>query len=122
VTEHDEIDFVSFEFGTAGRSSTRLGWYCDRLEEFAAAVGRPLTAVIRGGRPVLPRLSRAFSDLVYIDTNAFLKAIHRQRLSYSGNVGLSECPNPTAPSAPLDALLASNAEAMSRSIEAALQR
>ena len=120
VFEHEEIDCVSFEFGTGGRSTDRIQWYGNRLEEFAEAVERPLTAIVRGGRPILAQLFQAFHRLVFVDTNAFSKTIKRQKLTYSIEAGLRTAPHPTEPMAPIDDLLVANVCAMKRCIESTL--
>jgi hypothetical protein len=63
VAARPEVEFVAFEFGTGAGHPNRIDWHVERLCALAAAAGRPLTLVLRGGVRVLPRLRPALPRL-----------------------------------------------------------
>lgn len=107
-----EVTHVAFEFGTSAGQPGRREWHAGQLAGFAAAVGRPVHLVVRGGLAVLEQLSTAFSRVTMLDTSAFMKAMMRRRLVPAGDARLEGVSAPTAPGAPLDGLLEANARAV----------
>ncbi len=76
IAVHPEINAISFEFGTG--AGQRRPWYLKQLTRLAHESGRTLTLVLRGGRPQVPALLRAFDQVVSLSTNAFVPAMNRQ--------------------------------------------
>lgn len=76
VADRDEVRSIAFEFATLDDSRKPL--YVDRLLRLAQATPRRLQLVLRGGVRYLGRLAGEF-DIVYLDTEPFIKANHRQR-------------------------------------------
>jgi hypothetical protein len=84
----------------------------DELVLLASRVSHPLRLFMIGGMTAIPTLAPAYSNLTYIDTSAFMGALHRQRL-YLGNDGLiKKRTELTEVDRPVDALLSANAEIM----------
>lgn len=79
VAERAEIEQISFEFGTGAGWPGRIDWHIEQLCKFARIVDRPVTLVARGGIHKLAELRAAFYHVVYVDTQAFSRTMHRQR-------------------------------------------
>ena len=112
ISQRAEATDVAFEFKTGGAWRGRRAFHHRQLAEVARQVRKPLRMVMIGGLPAIPVLAPAYDKLTFIDTSAFMKAMHRQRLvaGNDGNVlGVTE---PTQRGAPVDALLVSNIEIM----------
>ena len=78
VAERPEIQTIAYEFTTgAGRTYARQ-LHIDHLARLAESAGRPLDLVIRGDQRIIPVLTRYYRNIVYIDTNAFMKSIYRK--------------------------------------------
>jgi hypothetical protein len=114
IADHVEVTHLAYEFGTgagwAGRRIQHATW----LARVAAAVGRPLHLVLRGGMDVLPILDAAFASVTTLDTSAFMKAMMRQRAMFDDSGNLTWMPVMTAAGAPLDQLFAENLELVAR--------
>jgi hypothetical protein len=106
VVRRTEITHLAYEFttgtGWAGRQNLHATWLC----EIAAAVGRPLSLLQRGGIEILPKLARSFDHVTFLDTTSFMKTIKRQRAYLNGR--MDWLPSPTDEDAPLDDLFAHN--------------
>lgn len=78
VSERPEIQTIAYEFTTgAGRRSIRRR-HIDHLIRLAQSVERPLDLVLRGDKKILSELAAHYRNVVYIDTNAFMKTMHRK--------------------------------------------
>jgi hypothetical protein len=117
ITERPEVTDVSFEFKTGAAWRRRLPFHIAELSQLAGRVGRPLHLVMIGGTIALPALSAAFARVTYVDTSAFMKTMHRQRL-YLGNDGkIKKTSELTLTGQPLDRLLGDNVAMMQARIE-----
>jgi hypothetical protein len=115
IASRDEVTDVVFEFRTAWRS--RMPFHVIELNKLAQRVGRPLHLVMIGGIQWLPAVDAAFDRVTYVDTSAFMRAMHRQRL-YLGNDGkMKKTSEFTLTGQPLDTLLAENIATMRAHIE-----
>lgn len=112
VAARPEITHIAFEFttgtGLAGQREQHAAW----LANVAAAAGRPLHLVMRGGIKVLPILSGVFAYLTVLDTSIFMKTMMRRRAVSAGNMRLTWRSAPTAIGEPLDNLFADNLAAV----------
>ena len=113
LIEHDEFDFLTFEFGTGAGRKSRIQWHADQLVILAERVNRPLTLVIRGGLSALPILNRAFHGVMFIDTASFVKAQKRQIGNFDGTK-LGWTQKLTSPGEPIDSLICQNASSMAK--------
>lgn len=117
IEPRPEVTDVSFEFGTGAGRQRRQGFHTQELIGLAAAISRPLHLTMVGGILALPRLAPAFSTLTYIDTSAFMKAVYRQRLREGNDLEIVVSTELTEAGAPIDEMLASNANVMRRLVE-----
>lgn len=108
VSVRPEITHLAYEFTTGTGWADRCELHAAWLAGLAAAAGRPLHLVIRGGVDVLPTLSAAFPRITMINTSIFMKTMMRRRAIPDGNSGLAWQYVPTAIEAPLDDLFADN--------------
>ncbi len=114
VGERDEITHVAYEFTTGTGWQGRREQHVEWLARFAERVARPLTLIIRGGLKVIPDLNRVFARVVYLDTNAFMKTVWRQRAATSSSGELIWSPSPSRRKSALDELLTHNVSAVER--------
>ncbi|MCC7428687.1 MAG: DUF4417 domain-containing protein [Alphaproteobacteria bacterium] len=120
VRQRNEVTHVAFEFATGAGWAGRVGWQLTQLTNLARGAGRPLHLVARAvGSDTLPGLITAFAATTVLETTCFVKAIKRRRavISDTGNIAW-ECA-PTAPSEPVDDLLAHNWSVVRQSYEPA---
>lgn len=108
VGARHEITHLAYEFTTGtgwrGRREQHAKW----LSMLAAAVGRPLSLVIRGGADMLPVLSKTFAHVSLLETSAFMKTMMRRRAVPKSNGHLKWQASPTVAGEPLDSLLKHN--------------
>lgn len=105
IGSREEVTELSFEFTTIRRE--RRPQYAMWLAELAASVGRPLRLFVRGGTEVVPALTQAF-EVVFLDTNAFMKTSKRQRAVLNSKGGVQWRQSTTLYGEPLDELLEEN--------------
>lgn len=110
IAERPEITSIAYEFTTGAGLRLGRGMHLEHLIRLAGEAGRPLDLVLRGDLAAASELRAAFRNLVYIDTNAFMKTIHRQKAVRTGNAGLSWKMNRTPEDMHLDALLQHNVD------------
>lgn len=108
VAAREEVTHIAFEFATGAGWVGREAWHADQLVRLAAAVGRPLHLVVRGGTKVLPSLVGAFAGITVLETSTFMKSMKRQCASLSAPGTVTWRPAPTEIGAPVDQLLADN--------------
>jgi hypothetical protein len=82
INERDELQSISFEFATLYEN--RKDWYLEKLLELRNKLNRELQLVIRGGFDYLQILGSAYKNLVYIDTDAFVRSIRRRKMIATG--------------------------------------
>ncbi|HTT76976.1 MAG TPA: hypothetical protein VMF50_13490 [Candidatus Binataceae bacterium] len=127
-TEHDwrrwrdyiagrpEVTHIAFEFATGSGWAGRMDWHTNQLIQLATAIERPLHLVLRGGANVLPRLSKAFSAITFLESSAFLKTVKRQRAMLTAAGTVSWQPSPTGRNEMLDGLLTNNWQVVGASL------
>lgn len=112
ITERPEIQYLAFEFATGAGRGERLEWHVAQLTELAARVPHALRLVVRGGMRALEPLRSAFKSVTMIDTDAFTKTRCRREAQFRPDGTLVWRKRPTAPGAPIDALLQQNVAAL----------
>jgi hypothetical protein len=110
LADRPEITHIAYEFGTGAGRPERLSQHLAWLADVAHIASRPLTLVVRGGLQALPFLAGIFADVVFIDTDVFMKTMNRQGVVRSGNSGIEWCSMPTAHGDFLDDLFERNSE------------
>jgi Domain of unknown function (DUF4417) len=105
LREQQEITMVCKEFQTGASTRTKGDWHVHRLEELQQEIGRALHIIAVGGRRYIPAL-RHFAQFTIIDSNPFMRTMHRRILTTEGWQNA-----PTLPGAPLDDLLQCNINA-----------
>lgn len=111
VSARPEIQHVAYEFLTGAGWQSRRERHLEWLEQFAQQVGRPLTLVLRGATELVPRLSQVFSEVVVIESTAFMRAMKRQQ-GLATNRGPKWQSIPTPVGEPIDDLLFHNIKVM----------
>jgi Domain of unknown function (DUF4417) len=106
--EREEVNSVTFEFATGAALKDRAGYHIDKLVTLAHKVDRNLQLVVRGGYIYLKELADAFSQVVFIDTTAFMKTMKRKRLDWTPGQKKHWHSALTAKDLPLDNLLRHN--------------
>ncbi len=110
VRDRAEATDVVFEFKTGGAWRRRGPFHYRQLAQLAREAGKPLRLTMIGGLSAIPVLAPAYARLTYIDTTAFMKTMHRQRLIAGNDGGVLGLPDPTERAEPVDSLLADNIE------------
>lgn len=118
IDAREEVTDVAFEFGTGAAWPQRCGFHYEQLVQLAKRVGHPLHLVMIGGVTAIPVLAPAYAQLTYIDTSAFMTALHRQRLYLSNDGGVKKRTELTEAGKPVDALLRENVALMQGRVEA----
>jgi hypothetical protein len=86
IAARPEITDVAFEFKTGAAWRKRVPFHIRELRQLASCVGRPLHLVMVGGVHAIPKLGGVYARITYIDSSAFMNAMHRQQL-YLNNEG-----------------------------------
>lgn len=108
VAARPEIQTIAYEFTTgAGRLSIRSR-HIDHLARLADSAGRPLDLVVRGDQKILAELASHYRNVLYIDTNAFMKTMHREFAIRTSNRDLRWKSVTTPDDISVDALLQHN--------------
>ncbi|RSY85969.1 DUF4417 domain-containing protein [Sphingomonas koreensis] len=108
IAEREEIQCVTFEFATGAGRGSRIDWHVEHLQKLAAAVGRPLRLILRGGNRVLEELRQSFDAVSMLDTDAFNRTRCRRQAYFTESGQLVWRKHVTAKGAPIDDLLAQN--------------
>ncbi len=103
-----EITHVAFEFATGAGAASRIAWYGQQLVTLARKVDRPLHLIVRGGNRVLVELRANFESVTVLETNVFMKTLHRQQLVVEANGKLVASSLLMEKSDPLDNLFVRN--------------
>lgn len=122
IGQRSEVTEVAFEFKTGAAWRKRLPFHLAELVQLAGRVGRPLHLVMIGGIPALPALSAAFARVTYVDTSAFMTAMHRRRLYLSSDGKMKKAAELTLNGQSLDGLLSENLSTMRGRVESLLAR
>jgi hypothetical protein len=120
IVAHPEVTHVAYEFTTGTGRPTRRHQHAAWLCGLAAAVGRPLHLLVRGGTAVLPELCAVFSGVTFLETTAFLKTMMRFRAIKGESIHWWLAP--TAVGEPLDDLFETNWESSRDFITALMRR
>lgn len=78
VAARPEIQTIAYEFTTGAGLRSIRSRHIDHLIRLAHAAGRELDLVVRGDQKILSELAPYFGNVLYIDTNAFMKTMHRR--------------------------------------------
>lgn len=104
-----EVTHIAYEFGTGAGHPDRMPQHLEWLSKLSRAAGRRLTLVVRGGSAALPQLAQSF-DIIFLDTDVFMRSMNRQRAAHAGNLRLRWEATPTERGEPLDDLFDRNTE------------
>lgn len=120
VRERPEITHLAYEFTTGTARAARRDYHLENLIGVAAAAGRPLGLLVRGGIEFLPRMRAAFETVTVLETLTFMKTINRQRIELreGGRAHWRSAPTPRG--APVDQLFAVNRAGVQSWIEGPL--
>lgn len=110
IAERSEIETLAYEFITGSGQKLRTQFHLDRLADLAEASGRELDIVVRGDPKVIPFLRKFYRQVIYIETNAFMKTLKRQRAERLDNNALRWPRAPTVVGETVDKLLSHNVE------------
>ena len=109
VQAREEVRDVTVEFATGAGRAARLLWHVRQLTNLGRNVRRDLRLVVRAAPlEVLPSLADAFAGVTFLDTNAFMKSVHRQRGVLGADGKVTWCKSPTQRNEPVDELLDHN--------------
>jgi hypothetical protein len=108
IADRQEIEILSFEFATGCGRGERIDWHVAQLCALADHAGRPLAIVVRGGGRKLDTLRQHFAQVTLVETDAFVRTIHRRKayLTEAGRLKWAKCATPIG--APIDDLFAHN--------------
>lgn len=120
IAGRNEVSEVAFEFKTGAGWRKRLGFHLAELVQLAECMDRPLHLIMIGGMTAIPTLAPAFADLTYIDTSAFMNAVHRQRLYLGNDCKIRKISELTLIGQPIDDLLVENIATMRSRVETVL--
>ena len=110
IAERSEIETLAYEFITGSGQKLRRQFHLDRLADLAKVSGRELDIVVRGDPQVIPFLRQFYRRVIYIETNAFMKTLKRQRAERLDNNALRWPAAPTIVGETVDKLLIHNVE------------
>jgi len=117
IAARPEITHLAYEFTTGTGRAARRDLHADWLAGIAAAAGRPLDRVIRGGIDLLPRFVALFNRVSVFETWSLMKTMKRRRAVPRVHESPGWRRTPTAVGAPLDLLLAMNRTEVQQWIE-----
>lgn len=91
--------------------------HLDELCQLSAGLGRPRHLIMIGGMTALPILASAFARVSYIDTSAFMNAVHRQRLYLASDGKVKKRGELTRRGQAIDGLFVDNLATMRTRVE-----
>ena len=115
-----EVTHLAYEFTTGTARAARRDYHLESLIGVAAAAGRPLGLLVRGGIDLLPRLRAVFATVTVLETLTFMKTMKRQRLVLREDGRARWHSAPTPRGAPVDPLFALNRAGVQSWIEGPL--
>ena len=80
VNDHPELTWVSVEFSTGLRRKRFAQMFLSWLVRFGDRTNRRLNVIVRGGRRHLGALRDHFRSVVYVDSDAFFRAMKNRQL------------------------------------------
>ena len=117
VVSREEVRDVAYEFATGSGRTERIEWHVQYLTELGRVAGHRLHLTVRAAPPeILGRLAQAFGGVTFLDTNAFMKTVKRQRAFLCSNGKVRWDRGPTAPDEPVDELLQHNWDVVRQSL------
>lgn len=93
LTEQKQLTYVATEFQTGLRVRDRGEMAVVDLAKLQERLGRQLHPVIVGGAAYAAELGRYFADLTFVDSQPFMKAMHRRRGAGQGKWEHAESAN-----------------------------
>ena len=120
VRERPEVTHLAYEFTTGTSRAARRGYHLENLIGVAAAAGRPLGLLVRGGIELLPRLRAAFATVTVLETLTFMKTIKRQLIDLREDGRARWRSAPTPHGTPVDQLFDINRAGVQSWIEGPL--
>lgn len=81
IQQHKEVQSICYEFATGANIRKRGKEHVKQLMDIAVKAGRKLQLIMRGGKYYIKELKQVFSEIVFIDTTSFMKAVARQKAS-----------------------------------------
>ena len=123
VAARDEVRDIAYEFATGAGRAGRMEWHMRHLSALGREAGRKLHITVRAApAEVLGRLAQVFDGVTFLDTNAFMKTVKRQRACPCSGGRVRWERGPTAPDESVDALLEHNWDVVRESLTARLAR
>jgi hypothetical protein len=119
IRERAEVTTIAFEFATGCGYGRRIDWHVHQLCNLVERVGRPLALVVRGGTRKLDVLRRSFARVILIETEAYMRAVHRRQAYITFGRRLRWVKRPTKRRTPIDTLLVQNIRTVRAAFEAA---
>ena len=107
LIQREEINSVTFEFGTGAGIPARAQWHVDWLCKVGERTQRRLLLLVRGGLRHVKVLQKYYKSTVLIDSNSFMKAESRRILDIK-NGQATWVPAITLQNQAIDALLQHN--------------
>ena len=121
VAGREEVGDIAYEFATGAGRASRIDWHLRHLMGLGREAGGRLHITVRAMPPeVVVRLAQVFDGVTFLDTNAFMKTVKRQRACLGSDGTLGWDSQPTARDAPVDELLEHNWSVVCESLTATL--
>lgn len=112
IAARPEVTDAAFEFKTGAAWRSRLPFHLAELVQLPQQVRRPLHLVMIGGMTAIRTLAAAYGRVTYIDSSAFMNALHRQRLYVNNEGKVKKTGELTLIGQPVDGLLVDNITTM----------
>lgn len=81
VASRPEIRTIAYEFTTGAGYEFLKSRHVEHLKKLSENAGRPLDLVLRGDKSVISQLNQYFQNIIYIDTNAFMKGVRSRKMA-----------------------------------------
>ncbi|MGD0088497.1 MAG: hypothetical protein ABSE73_01125 [Planctomycetota bacterium] len=78
IVSRDEVQSITFEFGTGAGIPARSRWHVDHLCALGDRTGGRLQLILKGGREFIGVLTPHFAQAVFLDSSSFMKAVSRK--------------------------------------------
>lgn len=113
IATRPEIQTIAYEFTTGAGLTLVRQRHINHLINLAESTPWVLDLVVRGDERVIAELAPYYRNILYIDTNAFMKTIYRKKAIRAGNQKLDWQSVTTPNEISLDALLQHNVDEVS---------